>query len=74
MMAGMAERMTQMGLPDPASASRKVMRMLITRDASTLAYGDAFTVLAAACFIAGFAAVFIKPAPSLFTAPPADSH
>jgi DHA2 family multidrug resistance protein len=69
----MAERMSQMGLADPASASRKVLKMVITRDASTLAYGDAFTVLAVVCFLAGFAALFIKPAPSVFAAP-AESH
>ena len=73
MIAGMAERMTQMGLADPASASRKVLKMAITRDASTLAYGDAFTVLAVVCFLAAFAAVFIKPAPSVF-AVPVESH
>jgi len=73
MLAGMAERMTQMGLSDPVSASRKFMNMVISREASTLAYGDAFTVLAVICFLAALAAVFIKPAPSVF-AVPAESH
>jgi DHA2 family multidrug resistance protein len=73
MMAGMAERMTELGLADPVSASRKFMNMVISREASTLAYGDAFTVLAVICFLAALAAVFIKPAPSVF-AVPAESH
>jgi DHA2 family multidrug resistance protein len=62
-----------MGLSDPAAASRKVLNMVISREASTLAYGDAFTVLAVICFLAALAAIFIKPAPSVF-AVPAESH
>jgi DHA2 family multidrug resistance protein len=73
MMAGMAQHMSELGLTDPAAASRKVLKSVIMRDASTLAYGDAFTVLALVCFLAALAAIFIKPAPSLYTAP-VESH
>lgn len=74
MMAGMAMRMTEMGVSDPTAASRKVIHYLLMRDAATLAYGDAFAALSLCCFFAAFAAFFVKPAPNLYAAQPVEDH
>ena len=74
MLSGMAMKMTEMGVSDPAAASRKVLQSLLTRDAATLAYGDAFTALALCCFFAAFGALFVQPAPNLYSAQPVEDH
>ena len=74
MLSGMAIKMTEMGVSDPAAASRKVLQSLLTRDAATLAYGDAFTALALCCFFAAFGALFVQPAPNLYSAQPVEDH
>ena len=74
LLRGMAARMADIGVSDPAAASRKVVHQLLMRDAATLAYGDAFTLLALACFLAAFAALFVRPAPSLYAPAPVDAH
>jgi DHA2 family multidrug resistance protein len=70
----MAMKMTEMGVSDPAAASRKVLQSLLMRDAATLAYGDAFTALAICCFFAAFGALFVRPAPNMFVAQPVEDH
>lgn len=66
-LAGMTARMDQLGLADPEAAARKAMGFMMHREASVLAYGDAFFVLAATCFAA--AAISFLAAPAGLRAP-----
>jgi DHA2 family multidrug resistance protein len=64
MIAGLTARMAAMGVSDPAAAARKAFQYYLNREASILAFGDGFQVLALAGAIAAVLAVFAKPAKS----------
>ncbi len=72
MIAGLAERMS--GSIDPQAAAMKAFYGMLNRQATTLAFGDAFALLAMACAIAAFAAVMAKPVKPTAGAPPVDAH
>lgn len=69
MIAGLTARFAQMGVIDPAGAARKAFSFMLNREASILAFGDGFQLLAMAAFVAGALAIFTAPA----KAPPAGS-
>ncbi|OYW30573.1 MAG: MFS transporter [Caulobacter sp. 12-67-6] len=73
MIAGLTARMTQMGVADPEGASLKAMSQMIERNATVLAFGDSFTLLAIGCFGAAFVSLLARPA-AVSAPPPSDAH
>ena len=69
-LAGLVARMTQLGVADPEGAGRKAMAFMLRQEATVLAYGDAFGLLAAALIAAALLAFFAAPPVSANTAPP----
>ena len=47
---------------------------LLQRQATTLAFGDAFALLAIGCAIAAFVTLMAKPVKAPVGAPPSDAH
>ena len=68
MIAGLTERMMQLGVADPAGAARKAVGGMMQQQATVLAFGDSFTLLAIGCFIAAAVSLLATPAKN---APPA---
>jgi len=62
------------GSADPDGAAMKAIYGLLQRQATTLAFGDAFAVLALGCLIAAFATLFARPVKVDPSAPPLDAH
>ncbi len=62
LMAGLSARMAQLGVADPEGAGYKAFGGLLRQQASILAFGDAFALLAVGLGIAGFLALFAAPA------------
>jgi DHA2 family multidrug resistance protein len=73
MMAGLTERMMQLGVADPDGAARKAIGGMLEQQATVLAFGDSFTLLAIGCFIAAFVSLLASPAKGA-PAPPSDAH
>lgn len=73
MMAGLAARMTQLGVVDPEGASYKAMSQMMQQQATVLAFGDSFTLLAIGCFVAAGVSLLAKPAKD-GPPPPSDAH
>jgi DHA2 family multidrug resistance protein len=73
MMAGLTERMMQLGVADPAGAARKAIGGMIEQQATVLAFGDSFTLLAIGCFLAAFVSLLASPAKGA-PPPPSDAH
>ena len=73
MIAALTERMQQLGTSDPGGAARKAVAGMINQQASVLAFGDAFAMLAVGCFVAAVASLFAKPVRNA-PPPPADAH
>jgi DHA2 family multidrug resistance protein len=59
MLAGIADRFA--GSPDPQGAAMKAIYGMLQRQATTLAFGDAFAVLAVACAFAAFVTLLSRP-------------
>ena len=72
MISGLAERMS--GSIDPQAAAMKTVYGLLNRQATTLAFGDAFALLAVASAAAVVAAIFARPAKVAADAPPSEVH
>lgn len=72
MIAGLTARMQELGAADPDGAAAKAFQGMIAQQATVLAFGDGFLLLALAAAFAAFAALFAKPAK--FTALPQDAH
>ncbi|HVL42280.1 MAG TPA: DHA2 family efflux MFS transporter permease subunit [Brevundimonas sp.] len=72
MLAGMQERFA--GSIDPAGAAMKAISGMLYKQATTLAFGDAFAMLAAGCVFAAFVTLFSRPARAAAGAPPLDAH
>ena len=72
MIAGLTQRMTELGATDPEGAAAKAFQGMIAKQATVLAFGDGFLLLAAAAALAAVAALFARPAK--FTALPMDAH
>lgn len=73
MLAGLTQRMMEMGVSDPAGAARKAFDGILVKNATVLAFGDGFSLLAVGCLIAAIASLFATP-PKTAMAPPSDSH
>jgi DHA2 family multidrug resistance protein len=73
MLSGLIERMQSLGAIDPEGAGRKAFFGMLQKQATTMAFGDAFALVAAAASVASIAALFARPAKAP-AAPPADLH
>ena len=65
MLGGLIQRMTEMGVADPAGAARKAMAFMVEKQAMTIAFGEAFGLLAILAAVVGFVALFTKRPPPL---------
>jgi DHA2 family multidrug resistance protein len=72
MMTGLTAMMTEGGMADPESGARKAFGFMMRKQASVLAFGDAFMFLAAGCWIAVGLSFFA--APGKLGAPPPGGH
>ena len=73
MLAGMAAMMS--GSIDPEGAAMKAVYGLLQRQAMTLAFGDAFAILALGCAACAFLTLLARPVkPGTGAPPPADVH
>ena len=72
MLAGMAVRFS--GSVDPQASAMKAVYGLLQKQATTLAFGDAFALLAIGCACAGFLTLLSKPAKPDPSAAPSDVH
>lgn len=72
MLAGMQERFASSA--DPAGAAMQAVHGMLMRQATTLAFGDAFAMLAIGCAIAAFITLLAKPVKPQAGAPPVDAH
>jgi DHA2 family multidrug resistance protein len=73
MLAGLVARMQGLGVADPDGAARKAFFGMLQKQATTQAFADAFTMVAAAAAFAAVAALFARPAKAA-APPPADMH
>jgi DHA2 family multidrug resistance protein len=73
MMQGLTERMAQLGVSDPGGAARKAIGGMLEQQATVLAFGDTFTLLALGCFGAAAVALLARPARNA-SPPPSDVH
>ena len=62
MIAGLTQMMAARGVSDPDGAARKAFAYMLNKDATILAFGDGFTVLAIAGALAAALALFARPA------------
>ncbi len=72
MMAGMTQRFAES--IDPAGAAMKALYGILTRQATTLAFGDAFALLGIMCAGAAFITLLSRPVRAPAGAPPSDAH
>lgn len=73
MLTGMAAMMS--GSADPDGAAMKAIWGVLYRQATTLAFGDAFAMLAIGCAVCAFLTLLARPVkPGTGNAPPADAH
>lgn len=73
MLAGLVQRMQEMGVADPEGAARKAMTFMIEKQAMTIEFGRAFAVLAIVALLAGFVALLSQPV-RVGQAQPAEAH
>lgn len=73
MMAGLTERMAQLGVADPGGAARKAIGGMLQQQATVLAFGDSFTLLAIGCFIAAGVSLLATPVKNA-PPPPSEAH
>ena len=72
MLAGMSQRFA--GSIDPEGAALKAVWGMLQRQATTLAFGDAFAMLAMACAVAAVVTLFARPVKATPGAPPLEAH
>jgi DHA2 family multidrug resistance protein len=72
MMAGLVQRMTDLGVADPEGAANKAFFGMLQKQAGSLAFGDGFTLLALGALVAAAAALFVIPVRGATA--PADAH
>lgn len=73
MMAGLTERMMQLGVADPGGAARKAIGGMMQQQATVMAFGDSFTLLAIGCFAAALVSLLAAPVKNA-PPPPSDAH
>jgi DHA2 family multidrug resistance protein len=75
MLAGLSLRMAGLGVPDPQGAARKAFDFMIAQDATVLAFGDGFAMLAVGCVAAACVSLLAKPGAIAMMPPPMkDAH
>ena len=72
MIAGLTQRFADS--IDPHASALKAVWGILQRQATTLAFGDAFALLAVACAVAAFVTLFAQPVRAQGSAPPSDAH
>jgi len=72
LLAGLQERFA--GSLDPAGAAMKAVYGMLNRQATTLAFGDAFAMLAIGCALAAFVTLMARPVKAPAGAPPVEAH
>lgn len=72
MMAGMAQRFA--GTIDPAASAMKAVYGILQKQATTMAFGDAFALLGIMCAGAAFVTLLAQPVKTQPGAPPSDAH
>ena len=72
MLAGLTQRFA--GSIDPEGAAMKAFYGMLQRQATTLAFGDAFAVLAMGCVFAAFVTLLSRPVKAVTAAPPSEVH
>jgi len=72
MLAAMQERFA--GSADPAGAAMKAIYGMLNLQATTLAFGDAFAMLAIGCAFAAFVTLLSRPVKAAPNAPPVEAH
>ena len=72
MLAGMSQRFA--GSIDPEGAALKAVWGMLQRQATILAFGDAFAMLAMACAVAAVVTLFARPVKTTPGAPPLEAH
>jgi len=72
MLAGMSQRFA--GSIDPEAAALKAVWGMLQRQATTLAFGDAFAILAIACAVAAVVTLFARPVKTAPGTPPLEAH
>ena len=72
LLAGIAARMS--GSVDPEGAAMKAVYGMLHRQATTLAFGDAFAMLAIGCAFAAFVTLLARPVKPQAGAPPVEAH
>ena len=65
--------MQQLGVTDPDGAARKAIGNMMNQQATVLAFGDSFTLLAYGCFVAAVVSLLAAP-PKVIPPPPSDAH
>jgi len=68
----MAQRFA--GSIDPDASATKAIYGMLYKQASTLAFGDGFALIAIGCALAAVAALFARPSKTPAGAPPTDAH
>ena len=63
MLSGLVQRMTDMGVADPAGAARKAMAFMVEKQAMTIAFGEAFGLLAVLTVVVGFVSLLTRRPP-----------
>ena len=72
MLAGMQARFADS--IDPTGAAMQAVYGMLYRQATTLAFGDAFAMLAIACAFAAFVTLLSQPVKTPAGAPPVEAH
>ncbi|CAN5197094.1 DHA2 family efflux MFS transporter permease subunit [soil metagenome] len=72
MLTGISERMA--GSIDPDGAAMKAVYGMLQRQATTLAFGDAFAMVAVGCAFVAFVTLLAEPAKVAHGAPSGDAH
>ena len=72
MLTGISDRMG--GSINPEGAAMKAFYGMLNLQATTLAFGDAFAILAIGCALAAFVTLFARPVKANSAAPPPDAH
>ena len=62
------------GSVDPAASAMKAVYGMLQKQATTLAFGDAFALLAVACACAAFVTLLSKPGKPNPSAEPSEMH
>jgi DHA2 family multidrug resistance protein len=72
LMAGLVQRMADLGVADPDGAAHKAFFGMLQKQAASLAFGDGFSMMALGAAFAAFVALFAKPGNG--KAAPGDAH